>query len=145
MYRKTLSYYSTVFYRSFAAYTSEQLQQAGLSFGLLFLVIYIGKRPGCSPSELTKELDLDWGHCQRCLAKLEQQGFITRRKQGRSYALTLTEQGQQAFAIGHQVFFDWDSAHLGNLSAAETNQLFALLQKVAEGVPNHVRNHHESH
>lgn len=56
MYHKTLSYYSTIFYRSFAAFTGEQLQAVGLNFGLLFFVIYVGKHPGCSPSELTKAL-----------------------------------------------------------------------------------------
>ena len=61
MYHKTLSYYSTIFYRSFAAFTGEQLQAVGLNFGLLFFVIYVGKHPGCSPSELTKALYLDWG------------------------------------------------------------------------------------
>ena len=60
MYRKTLSYYSTIFYRSFAAFTGEQLQAVGLNFGLLFFIIYVGKHPGCSPSELTKALHLDW-------------------------------------------------------------------------------------
>ena len=50
MYHKTLSYYSTIFYRSFAAFTGEQLQAVGLNFGLLFFVIYVGKHPGCSPS-----------------------------------------------------------------------------------------------
>ena len=59
MYHKTLSYYSTIFYRSFAAFTGEQLQAVGLNFGLLFFVIYVGKHPGCSPSELTKALYLD--------------------------------------------------------------------------------------
>ena len=38
MYHKTLSYYSTIFYRSLAAFTSEQLQAVGLNFGLLFFV-----------------------------------------------------------------------------------------------------------
>ena len=118
MYRKTLSYYTTLFYRSFAAYTTAQLQTVGLNFGLLFFVIYIGKQPGCSPAQLTKALHLDWGY-------------------SRSYALQLTEKGQQAFAISHQVFFTWDDARLANLSDAEKDQLLALLQKAAEGMPEH--------
>ena len=137
MYRKTLSYYATVFYRSFAAYTTAQLQTVGLNFGLLFFVIYIGKQPGCSPAQLTKELHLDWGYSQRSLNKLAEDGFITKQKSGRSYALQLTEKGQQAFAISHQVFFTWDDARLANLNEAEKAQLLALLQKAAEGMPEH--------
>ncbi len=138
MYHKTLSYYSTIFYRSFAAFTSEQLQAVGLNFGLLFFVIYVGKHPGCSPSELTKALHLDWGYSQRSLNKLAEDGFLSREKHGRSYALTLTDRGQQAFVISHQVFFTWNDTRLANLNDTEKDQLLALLQKAAEGMPEHV-------
>ena len=138
MYHKTLSYYSTIFYRSFSAFTSEQLQAVGLNFGLLFFVIYVGKHPGCSPSELTKALHLDWGYSQRSLNKLAEDGFLSREKHGRSYALTLTDRGQQAFVISHQVFFTWNDTRLANLNDTEKDQLLALLQKAAEGMPEHV-------
>ena len=138
MYHKTLSYYSTIFYRSFAAVTGEQLQAVGLNFGLLFFVIYVGKHPGCSPSELTKALHLDWGYSQRSLNKLAEDGFLSREKHGRSYALTLTDRGQQAFVISHQVFFTWNDTRLANLNDTEKDQLLALLQKAAEGMPEHV-------
>lgn len=138
MYRKTLSYYSTIFYRSFAAFTGEHLQAVGLNFGLLFFIIYVGKHPGCSPSELTKALHLDWGYSQRSLNKLAEDGFLSREKHGRSYALTLTDRGQQAFVISHQVFFTWNDTRLANLNDTEKDQLLALLQKAAEGMPEHV-------
>ena len=138
MYRKTLSYYSTIFCRSFAAFTGEQLQAVGLNFGLLFFIIYVGKHPGCSPSELTKALHLDWGYSQRSLNKLAEDGFLSREKHGRSYALTLTDRGQQAFVISHQIFFTWDDIRLANLNDTEKDQLLALLQKAAEGMPEHV-------
>ena len=138
MYHKTLSYYSTIFYRSFSGFTGEQLQAVGLNFGLLFFVIYVGKHPGCSPSELTKALHLDWGYSQRSLNKLAEDGFLSREKHGRSYALTLTDRGQQAFVISHQMFFTWDDTRLANLNDTEKDQLLALLQKAAEGMPEHV-------
>ena len=138
MYHKTLSYYSTIFDRSLAAFTGEQMQAVGLNFGLLFFVIYVGKHPGCSPSELTKALHLDWGYSQRSLNKLAEDGFLSREKHGRSYALTLTDRGQQAFVISHQIFFTWDDTRLANLNDTEKDQLLALLQKAAEGMPEHV-------
>ena len=53
---QTLAYYATVFHRSFTAYTTQRLQQLGLSFGSLFPVIYVGKHPGCTQAELTAAL-----------------------------------------------------------------------------------------
>ena len=97
MYQKTLSYYITMLYRSFADFTGDKLQEVGLNFGLLFFIVYIGKKPNCTPSELTKALSLDWGHSQRCINRLTDDGFITKEKSGRHYLLNLTERGQEAF------------------------------------------------
>lgn len=118
--------------RRFSAYTSQRLQEHGLSFGLMYFVIYVGKHPGCSPAELTKALRMDWGHSQRSLNKLVEEGFLTREKTGRSARLDLTPAGEQAFAVCHQVFFDWDAQKLDGLTAAERKQLLQLLQKAAE-------------
>ena len=128
----TVSSYVTELHKEFAAYTTQRLQKLGLSFGLMYFVIYVGKHPGCSPAELTKALRMDWGHSQRSLNKLVEEGFLTREKTGRSARLDLTPAGEQAFAVCYQVFFDWDAQKLDGLTAAERKQLLQLLQKAAE-------------
>lgn len=126
---RTFSYACTVLYRRFTQYTSARLNQLGLSFGTLFFLIYVGKHPGCTQSELTTALHLDWGHSQRTVLKLVEGGFLLREKDGRAYRLTLSEQGQRAFTASHQVFFDWDEQALANLTPEERRQLTALLYK----------------
>lgn len=126
---RTFSYACTVLYRRFTQYTSARLNQLGLSFGTLFFLIYVGKHPGCTQSELTIALHLDWGHSQRTVLKLVEGGFLLREKDGRAYRLTLSEQGQRAFTASHQVFFDWDEQALANLTPEERRQLTALLYK----------------
>lgn len=127
----TFSFYSSVFYRGFVAYTTRQLQTLGLNFSSLFPVLYVGKHPGCSPSRLTQTLGLDWGYSQRSIAKLVEDGFLTKEKSGRTYRLDLTKKGQQAFSVSHQVFFDWDKQVLAPLTQEERQQLLALLAKTA--------------
>lgn len=39
---QTFAYYATVFYKRFAAYTAGRLQELGLNFGALFLILYVG-------------------------------------------------------------------------------------------------------
>lgn len=129
--QQTLAYYVTVFYRRFAAYTSAQLQELGLNFGSLFLILYVGKHPGCSQAELTAALGLDWGYSQRSVARLVEDGVLTREKEGRAYRLDLSEKGRKAFDISHQVFFDWDAQNLHTLTPEEQNTLMALLAKAA--------------
>ena len=134
MYQKTLSFYIAMMYRSFTSFTSNRLQEAGLHFGLLFFIIYIGKHPGCSPSQLRESLSLDWGHSQRSINQLVDKGFITKEKDRRHYILHLTEQGKNAFSIAHQVFIDWDKSVLQTFTDEEKNQLFTLLEKASKEI-----------
>ena len=109
-------------------------------FRAFVFIVYIGKKPNCTPSELTKALSLDWGHSQRCINRLTDDGFITKEKSGRHYLLNLTERGQEAFEAAHRIFFDWDDRFMTNLTAKEKEQLLALLEKATERIPHHVRN-----
>lgn len=136
MMTETLSYYSTILYRDFAAYTSRRLQELGLSHGLMFLLLYVGRHPGCTQSELTQALGLDWGYGQRSTLKLAEDGFLTREKEGRAYRLRLSMKGENAFSVCHEVFFDWDKQVLEELSPAEQTQLLLLLKKVKEKKAN---------
>ena len=129
---QTLAYYATAFHRSFVNYTTAKLQTLGLNFGSLFLVIYVGKHPGCTQTQLTSDLNLDWGYSQRSVTKLVEEGFLTRETSGRCYHLNLSDKGQQAFEVSHQVFFDWDEQVLSALSLQERKQLFTLLAKAAQ-------------
>lgn len=129
---QTLAYYATAFHRSFVNYTTAKLQTLGLNFGSLFLVIYVGKHPGCTQTQLTSDLNLDWGYSQRSVTRLVEEGFLTREKSGRCYHLNLSDKGQQAFEVSHQVFFDWDEQILSALSLQEREQLFTLLAKAAQ-------------
>ena len=136
---QTLSYNLTVFYRNFSTYTAKRLQELGLHYGALFFVIYVGKHPGCTQAELTNALHVDWGYSQRSIEKLVQDGFMTKERiegGGRTHRLNLTDQGNQAFQISHQVFFDWDTEKLAVLREEEQIQLFNLLKKVMEQEDN---------
>lgn len=127
---QTLAYFCMRSHRSFTAYTTARLQELGMNFGSLFLVIYVGKHPHCTQAELTAALGLDWGYSQRSIAKLVEDGFLTREKSGRSYHLDLSPKGQQAFQVSHQVFHDWDRQVLGALTPEEQAQLLSLLEKI---------------
>ncbi|HIT68819.1 MAG TPA: winged helix-turn-helix transcriptional regulator [Candidatus Aphodomonas merdavium] len=126
----TLAYYATVLSRDFTAYTGKRLQQLSLSYGALFLLLYVGKHPGCTQAALTEALGLDWGYSQRSVAKLTADGFLLREKRGRAYCLSLSEKGAQAFAVAHQVFFDWDEQALQPLTPQQREQLLSLLSKI---------------
>ena len=98
----------------------------------------MGKHPGCTQSQLTGALGLDWGYSQRTVTRLTEEGFLTRTRQGRAWCLDLTPKGQEAFGLSHQVFWDWDAGALAGLTEAERGQLFTLLAKIqTERHPTH--------
>ena len=129
--KQTLAYCAAVVYRDFLRSTRAELQALGLSWGSLPFILYLGNHPGCTPTQLTQALGMDWGHSQRTLSRLADQGFLTREKSGRTHSLRLTDRGSQAFAVSHQVFGTWDDSHLDALSEEERQQLLTLMEKIA--------------
>ena len=108
---RTFSYACTVLYRRFTHYTSARLAQWGLSFGTLFFLIYVGKHPGCTQSELTAALHLDWGHSQRTVLKLVENGFLVRQKEGRVYRLTLCDKASRPLRPATRSFLTGTGRH----------------------------------
>ena len=134
--RNTFAFQITVLYREFLAYTTAELKKLGLNFGQMPLILYVGKHPNCTQAELTKALRLDWGYSQRSIAKLVESGFMNKvaDKIKSGNCLNLTEKGEHAFAVCHEVFASWDSLHLNKLTSDEKETLFLLLNKMrAEG------------
>ena len=127
---QTLALCAAMLHRDFTAYTSGKLEQTGAAFRPAVFSALCSKHPGATPAELTRALHLDWGHSQRSITKLVESGFLTKEKEGRSHRLHLTEKGQEAFAVSHQVFFDWDRQRMAALTAQEQQTLLELLQKV---------------
>ena len=135
--KHTMAFYATVLQRQFFAYASSEVQKLGLNCGQLPFLLYVGKHPACTPGQLTAALHLDWGYSQRSLTRLAETGFLLReRRDARTSQLTLTERGQEAYDVSHQVFHRWDAQKLASLKPEEQAQLLALLEKVShEGVP----------
>ena len=134
---RTIAYYITILQRHFRSYCQQELQQLGLSQGLLFFILYIGKHPQCSPKELTNALHLDSGHVTRSLSKLEKSHFIQQTinsNDKRARLLTLTKQGQNIFLKSHELFYQWDQQIVENLTLVEQKQLLSLLQKIQGGL-----------
>ena len=71
----SLAYYITALRKDLNAYSDARLKQYGLTDGLFYYIIYIGKNPGCSLSDAAHFLRADNGHVTRCIGKLEQLGY----------------------------------------------------------------------
>lgn len=128
-----LSYFVRVLHKDFSSFCNTKLQELGLSQGLLYFILYIGKHPDCSPGNLSQKLDFDSGHTTRSIDKLVNTGFVLRIKSNqdkRAYILQLTEKGQQAFEASYSLFSQWDAKVFENISREDRQQLISLLAKL---------------
>ena len=130
---QSLSFCITVLYRDFLSFTESELHTIGLNFGQLPFILYIGKHPDCTPTDVKNQLHMDWGYAQRCIARLEAGGFICKEKQnGRAYHLKLTALGEEAFKRSHTVFFNWDEMAKQSLEGDEEIILQSLFEKLIQ-------------
>ena len=130
---KTFSFFARSLEKDFSGFCNEKLQELGLSKGLLYFILYIGKHRDCSPGDLSQNLKFDTGHTTRSIDKLVNMGFVLRQKSDfdkRAYLLQLTDKGQAAFLASHDLFSQWDEKILEKISQEERVQLMTLLEKL---------------
>lgn len=131
---KTIAFYIKALHRDFDHLCDCRLQEMGLTRGLLYFILYMGKHPGCSPGELAEALDFDAGHVTRSMEKLVAAGFAVRTRRTedkRAVSLNLTDKGRCAFESSRRLFGEWDGLAGGCLTEQERKQLLECLGKIA--------------
>lgn len=132
----TFAFYVTVLRKDFADFSGGRLQEMGLSRGLLYFLLYIGKHPDCGPGAVSAALGADTGHTARSIEKLVQAGIVERRKHetdGRASCLRLTENGENAFKEAYTVFRKWDEEALAVLNQEERETGRRILRTLLAG------------
>ena len=128
---KTFAYYIAFLHKDFVNYSTAEFKRLGFNFGQFPFILYVGKHPNCTQSDLTNKLNLDWGHSSRTIAKLVENGFIIKENSdNKNYRLTLSSKGNEAFKLMHDVFDSWDNKHLASLSETEKATLLLLNEKI---------------
>ena len=113
---QTLAYAVSQLRADFVAFSSRKLEALGITQGLLYFVLYIGRHPGCTPSDLSAALHADSGHTTRSIHKLEETGFVIRKAHPtdrRASVLELTDKGRQTMEASRSMFAEWDAYLLG--------------------------------
>jgi DNA-binding MarR family transcriptional regulator len=121
------------------AYAAEQFGQRadGVDFSRpqAGLVRLIARRPGLSQQAVADELGMPASRLVALVDGLQSRGLVERRRNPddrRHHALYLTDAGEEAMALLAQIAAEHESAITAALSAAERNELNALLAKLAD-------------
>ena len=130
---ETFAFYISVLRKEFTKYCSETLSELNVTYGQLFILIFVGKKEKCSPKTLSTILKLDAGQLNRTILTLTKNGFLIQEKNQqdrRANILSLTDKGKQVFEMSHNLIYQWDEGALAPLSAAERQELLKLVKKI---------------
>lgn len=129
----SLAFYVSFLRKHFTEFCSEKLSEMNLTYGQVFIIIFIGKNESCSPKDISKALKLDAGHLNRTLSKLIENNFISQKKNEndkRANIVNLTPKGEEVFKRSYILFHEWDDLVLSSFTNNEKDQLIELIKKL---------------
>ena len=108
--------------------SQEQLRPSGLSDAQFDVLAQVGAHEGCTQQALAKHLLVTKGNVTQILDRMEEAGLITRRVEGRTKRVCLTDAGR---ALRDQVIPRHEAhmaAQFESLTGSEQRQLLRLLR-----------------
>lgn len=139
MHTESFAFYIAMLRKHFVAYCTEKLAELEVTYGQLFILIYIGKKKECSPKEISEYLRLDAGQLNRTLAKLTEKKLIDQRKNSsdkRANIVNLTEQGDRIVEESRNLFYTWDDTILSGMEEDRRQKLMESMKMLILGLEN---------
>jgi DNA-binding MarR family transcriptional regulator len=113
----------------------EHLRQWDLSVAQFDVLAQVGSAEGQTQQEVADRLLVTKGNICQLLDRLERNGLIVRRQEGRANRLFLTPKGRQLYARVVPAQEALIAESLSPLTADEQRQLLALLRKLDHALP----------
>jgi DNA-binding MarR family transcriptional regulator len=112
----------------------EHLRGWGLNNAQFDVLAHVGAAEGITQQELADSLLVTKGNVAQLLDRVEERGLITRRREGRTNRLFLTDEGRRLFdevIPAHEALID---ERLSVLSGGEQKRLHELLRKLDRAI-----------
>ena len=141
---KSVGRHISCIYRNFHKYMHEELREFNLGSGQFHFLMTLYKKDGVNQETLSEKLNIDKATSARAIKKLEEQGFVIRKKDQndrRNYNIFLTKKAIQLKPKIRNILSNWTNILLEDLSQEEVEQLFILLEKISQNatVPHEQR------
>lgn len=118
------------FYNRNIKLTNKNLKDAGLSMAQFDVIAQIGIESESTQQALADRLVVTKGNIAQLLAKLEEQGLICRRKQGKEKYIALTESGKVCYLENVPAQEAFQQEQFDKLTRDEQKVLLSLLKKL---------------
>ena len=132
---QTLAFYINLLRGDFTQFCAQRLKELGLSQGLLYFLLYVGRHPGCSAGELASVIGADSGHTTRSVEKLVQRGMLARRveeKNRRVVRLSLQSAAAEAIAQGRKAQKNFSRRLFAGISPQEQAEFARVLRHICK-------------
>lgn len=123
-----------ILHRREQKYMIQTMKEYGIGYSDYNFLFYLFSNPGSSQKEMCENMAVDEALAVRIMKKLQEQGFIERKKSednGRSYAIYLTEKGEEIIPKMREALMIWWSQILSALSKEEKQSIADSLEKMA--------------
>ncbi len=124
-----LYYSASALGRIITKMAEEEFAITGLSPSYAFLLMIINKKPGVQPTEISEKMMLTPSTVTRLIEKLEYQGYLKRRSEGRA---TLVEPTDKSLRINDKIQEAWVSLYKRYVSLLGEETAKKLTQEIYE-------------
>ncbi len=111
-------------------FAAEHARACGLSLGQFDVLVSVGAHEGLTQQELADRLLVTKGNVCQLLDKMQRDGLLVRRQEGRANRVHLTDDGRRLFEEVVPAHEDGIAGCLSSLTREEQTQLNALLAKL---------------
>jgi DNA-binding MarR family transcriptional regulator len=113
----------------------HELEEFDLGSGQFHFLMMLYRKDGINQENLAEELRLDKATSARAIKKLEDNGYITRKKDKsdrRCYNVYLTEKAKKIQPTIKKILRKWTKQLLHGFSTEEETQLYKFLERISE-------------
>ena len=116
------------------AFSARRFREKGLSVAQFDVLAQVGSAEGITQQELADRLLVTKGNVAQVLNGMEGRGWISRRQEGRSNRLYLTDAGRGLFDEVVPAQEQFIAGSFSALSLSEQRMLLGLLRKLDRGI-----------
>lgn len=130
-YCSCLTYSVNAMSRLMTKIADEEFAATGLTSSYAFLLMSVNEKPGITPSELTKQLQLTPSTVTRLIEKLEAKGLVNREQSGRMTEVYPTSVGVE---MNGPIKKAWDKLFIRYTSLLGQERAERLTKDLAEAI-----------
>ncbi|MCY6355564.1 MarR family winged helix-turn-helix transcriptional regulator [Clostridium sp. ZS2-4] len=139
---KSIGKYISILYRYQQCFMGKELKKYGLGTGQYIFLLILFKKDGISQDELSKSAYIDKGTTARAIAKLENEGYVLRKKDEedkRTNRIYLTEKALEFKPVLFKILRKWLDVLSADLNKEEEEVAIELLEKMGESAAKYMK------